>query len=309
MALKLALFFALTAATSAARSEAARTRKDVEYTLDTYYSVPDLDVVYTTNMRPALKVLNAWARERDRDFGLFIQTKPTQGLFYPRRISMIGISRGHRVLLFDLKPYLRPWPQPLPDFLEDFLEHENHTFYGMGLMDTAARLAFEFDCVIRCVDYRIRSWPRMQLGGGLYGLVARHLRMPIARPETLRALSSQLVHTHLQWAVFDYFSRLSGDPDPSWLITKAEMFGVGPVYLRVAGAKHDWSSARLEWMHSMHNQQSNRAALQRALGSLRRRDQGGRHEGDRDLEEEEQEQGGGSEEWEVEGNDVFTHAV
>jgi len=270
-------------------------QKDVEYTLDTYYQVPDLDVVYTTNMRPALRVLNVWAQQQDRDFGLFIRTMPCQGLFYPRRISMIGISRGHRVLLFDLKPCLRPWPQPLPDFLEDFMEHENHTFWGMGLKDTAARLAFEFDCVIRCVDYRIRAWPQMQLGGGLYGLANRHLRMAIARPDTLRALSSQLVHTHLQWAVFDYFSRLYGEADPAWQITKAEMFGAGPVYLRVAGAKHDWSSARLEWMHTMHERPSGNSVLQRALGSLR----------SRPAVEEEEEDG----DWEVEGDDVFTHAV
>lgn len=52
---------------------------------------------------------------------------PTQNhAFFPVRAEMIGVARGRRVLLFDLRPHLREVPRPLPEPIAAFLESSTH---------------------------------------------------------------------------------------------------------------------------------------------------------------------------------------
>lgn len=68
--------------------------------------------------------------------------------FSPARVALLGISRGSKVLIFDLR-HLREVPVPLPEPVAVFLEDPGRTFYGMGLSHGCGSLAFEFDAVAR----------------------------------------------------------------------------------------------------------------------------------------------------------------
>jgi len=208
--------------------------------------VPKLEVLRTNNMDEAMAFIGAWSDARD--FGMFAKFAPDSGAFAPKRVVLLGICRYTRVLLLDLKPYLADSPRPLPSPLAEFLEDGRRTFYGMGLLQAAAHLAFEFDTVIRCVDFRVRAWRQLELGGGLYGVANRYFETSFARPPTLSRPSGQAVHAWLQWAVASYFMMFVGVPSEDWVIKPAELFGAGPMYLRVEEPKHEWNEAMVEWM-------------------------------------------------------------
>lgn len=83
-------------------------------------------------------------------------------------------------------------------------------------------------------------------------------------------MSSQARHTYLQWSVAHYFMVFHGPPKEDWIIAKSELFEAGPVYLRVAEPRHDWSAAREAWA----GRKQERAALSilRTLHIWRSRD-------------------------------------
>jgi len=74
------------------------------------YGVPKLEALKTSNDTEAAAFLAEWSAEKD--FGLFLQLVPDNRGFFPSRVGLLGISRGTRVLLFDLKPHLRKNPMP-----------------------------------------------------------------------------------------------------------------------------------------------------------------------------------------------------
>jgi len=113
----------------------------------------------------------------------------------------------------------------------------------------------------------------LSLGGGLYGVANRYFETSFSRPPTLARPSGQAVHAWLQWALASYFMMFFGPPSEDWIITRAELFGAGPMYLRVEEPKHDWSDAMEEWM-------------------LRQRDRLLQEESDDDEVEEEEDQEG-----------------
>lgn len=207
---------------------------------------PKLEVLRTSDVAEAAEFLAEWSSARD--FGMFAKFAPHTEAFAPRRVVLLGICRYTRVLLLDLRPFLGDAPQPMPAQLAEFLEDERRTFYGMGLMKAAAHLAFEFDLVIRCIDFRVRAWRQLSLGGGLYGVANRYLETSFARPPTLARPQGQAVHAWLQWALASYFMMFFGPPSEDWVVTRAELFGAGPMYLRVHEPKHDWSEAMEDWM-------------------------------------------------------------
>jgi len=100
------------------------------------------------------------------------------------------------------------------------------------------------------VDYNVRAWRELKLGGGLYGVFNRFVSLDIDlwRPDNLESLSAQARHTYLQWSVAHYFGTFYGAALEDWIITKTELFEAGPVYLRVAQPRHDWCKAREDWM-------------------------------------------------------------
>mmetsp|Transcript_42089 Transcript_42089/g.117175 ORF Transcript_42089/g.117175 Transcript_42089/m.117175 type:complete len:205 (-) Transcript_42089:130-744(-) len=171
-----------------------------------------------------------------------------------------------RVLVFDLRPFLREVPSPLPRPLAAFLEDRSRTFFGMDLKRSAGRLAFEIDTVIRAVDFNVRAWPELRLGGGLYGVFNRFVSLDVDlwRPDNLESLSSQARHAYLQWSVAHYFTTFYGAANEDWLISKSELFEAGPVYLCVAKPRHEWDKAREEWMQ----RKQERAAMS-IMNSLR----------------------------------------
>lgn len=117
------------------------------------------------------------------------------------------------MLLIDLRAYLREVPAPLPEPIAAFLEGGGRTFYGMGLKHGAARLAFEFDTVIRCVDFNVRTWPALRRGGGIYGVYNRYISsVDLWRHDNLDTMSSQARHAYLQWSVAHYFMMFHGPP-------------------------------------------------------------------------------------------------
>lgn len=115
-------------------------------------------------------------------------------------------------------------------------------------------MAFEFDTVVRGVDIGRRAWPLATRGGGLYDIFNTLVSTDIDlwRPDNLHSLPAQARHTYLQWAVADHLLTKHGQAGDHCLITMAELFDAGPVYLRVATPKHDWTAARREWMRSRH---------------------------------------------------------
>jgi len=242
--LKVALSLTWCGGSLSARSTVGR---DLHVRLDPFWGVPDLDVVYTSQVDEAAAQLSKWSEFHE--FGLYVKMAGTDNkAFSPARVALLGISRGSKVLIFDLR-HLREVPVPLPEPVAVFLEDPGRTFYGMGLSHGCGSLAFEFDAVARCVDLAGRAWPQIKRGGGIYGLFNRYVSdIDLWRPDSLETLSSQARHAYLQWAVPHYFMSFHGPPREEWVLTMSKLFAAGPIWLRVADPKHEWSSARKEWM-------------------------------------------------------------
>eukprot|EP00429_Kryptoperidinium_foliaceum_P079373 CAMPEP_0176209498 /NCGR_PEP_ID=MMETSP0121_2-20121125/13663_1 /TAXON_ID=160619 /ORGANISM="Kryptoperidinium foliaceum, Strain CCMP 1326" /LENGTH=320 /DNA_ID=CAMNT_0017548509 /DNA_START=59 /DNA_END=1021 /DNA_ORIENTATION=- len=242
--LKVISLFCFPAAACGARLE----QRDLPVTLKPFYGVPSLDVLFSQNVDQAMALLSRWSDARD--FGLFVQRERTDNkAYFPVRVVLLGISRGNRVLILDLRPYLREVPAPLPGPLAEWLEHPSRTFFGMDLKRGAGRLAFEFDVVIRAVDFGVRSWPQLRRDAGIYNLFNHFVSDgDLWRPDSLATLSSQARHSYLQWSVAHYFMLFHGPADEDWIITMTELFESGPVYLRVKQPRHDWKEARELWI-------------------------------------------------------------
>lgn len=110
-----------------------------------------------------------------------------------------------------------------------------------------AALAFECDTVIRCVDFNVRTWRNMAVGGGVYGLASRYFGAKFEPRPPLKHVHGQAVNTYLPWALTEYFLSFSGAWKEDWLITEAEMFGNGPSHIRVERPAHDWAEAQKAW--------------------------------------------------------------
>jgi len=152
------------------------------------------------------------------------------------------------VLIFDLKPHLRKNPRPLPRRLGRFLTDSSRTFLGLGLQSPAGHLAFEFDAVVRCVDYRVRALRQMSIEGGFFGLARTYFGTQWRKRPSLRTVDGQAVATYLQWAVAEYFMAFYGERQESWVISKAELFAHGPRAMRVEKPQNEWDDARQEWV-------------------------------------------------------------
>ena len=130
----------------------------------------------------------------------------------------------------------------------------------MGLAVDLGRLAFEFDCVARGVDYAKRAWP-LVLGGGLAGLANRLTGLAVAQSAKItrsdweeRPLSpEQMLYiaedAYLSWAVADHFISTSGMPvQPEWILTMCELYGEGSHLFRqgmyLPQFDRDWTEAR-----------------------------------------------------------------
>mmetsp|Transcript_109114 Transcript_109114/g.315242 ORF Transcript_109114/g.315242 Transcript_109114/m.315242 type:complete len:305 (+) Transcript_109114:83-997(+) len=226
---------------------AGRLEQAMPVVLEAFYGVPKLEVMFSSSVAHTVAALARWSTERD--FGLFVRAEHTQEpKFFPVRVVTLGICRGNRVLIMDLRPLLGRIPAPLPRPITEWLEHPNRTFYGMDLRRGAGRMAFEFDCVLRAVDYSVRSWPELRRGAGLYDAFKGHVSdVDLWRPDSLQTLSGQARHAYIQWAVAQHFMTLRGRADEEWVITEAELFEAGPVYLRVAQPRHDWTRAKALW--------------------------------------------------------------
>eukprot|EP00438_Fugacium_kawagutii_P026045 Skav215417 [mRNA] locus=scaffold356:440717:448767:- [translate_table: standard] len=145
-------------------------------------------------------------------------------------------------------------------------QNEEHTFYGMGLAQDLARLAFEFDCVCDGVDFNLRAWKHLEpLKGGLTGLANRVLGTSVEQSKSVtrsnwdkRPLSEQQMtyvaeDAYLSWKVAARMLKVSDDKmQPDWLVSLAEIYGNGQVLVRhnlcVANAVHDWTTAQKEWL-------------------------------------------------------------
>jgi len=221
---KFALVWYLPLSCGAVRTEAGR---DLPFTSDPFYGVPELDVLFSSNVDQAKSFLEGW--EGAREFGLFVRRVHSQNqAYFPIRVDLLGICRGRRVLIFDLRPHLREVPMPLPQPLAEWFEHPSRTFFGMDLKRGAARLAFEFGLVIRAVDFRTRTWPQLSRSAGLYDLFNRFISdIDLWQPDNLETLSSQARHTFLHWSVAHYFMMFYGPADEDWVITMTELFECG----------------------------------------------------------------------------------
>jgi len=220
--------------------------------------IPRLDIVRTSSVWEAETWFSKW--DDGAEFGLVVACVPTkEPAFLPERVTSLAISRERQVLIFDLRPFFRPIPQPLPGIISNFLQDKHRLFFGLGLLQGAARLAFEFDCVIRCVDLSLRKWTQLKLGGGLPAIAKRHLRIAYDPEELVKKRHSLLPgRTWLQWALADHFSRTHGPPSANWTVTMVEMYGVGPVHLKVPYVTHDWTEARREWLQILHTREEAR---------------------------------------------------
>ncbi|CAE8628255.1 unnamed protein product, partial [Polarella glacialis] len=211
------------------------------------------------------------------DFGLDLEWKPTfQAGEAPSRSALLQISSGPWVLIFDLFARRR-MRSPMPDCLWKFLTNESHTFYGMGLVEDLARLAFEFDTICHGVDFARRAWPEIVLGGGLGGLGNRVLGTTVQQSKKvtmsnwqLRPLSQvQLTYlaedAYLSWAVADHFLIERKAPVcAEWPLTMAELYAGGRKFLEhglaVPKPAYDWTAARLE-----HEEAAKAKAAQRII--------------------------------------------
>jgi len=229
-------------------------------TIPTHDGIPNLDVLYTGDPEDAAAFLASWPIARH--VGLDLEYRPIfkKGV-PPSRSALLQLSAGPKVLLFDLEAIRRKTPEPLPAGIAAFLESPEHTFYGMGLTGDVARLAFEFDCIVRGIDF-LQSWPSFAPSGGLAGAANRYIGCDAKtkksvtlsnwdlRPLTLEQLTYAAEDAYLSWAVADHFIRREGLVDEEQLISMAAMYSAGRA-LRVPGvgvpsSRHDWEDAAAE---------------------------------------------------------------
>lgn len=252
---QLVVYLSLPLASWGARSRSTGYEDGISFTLPPAAGLPKLDVHYTADIQVAASIIGEWSNERH--FGMrAVRRKVGNGTQKVFCTELLAISSGHRVLLFDLRPLACSVPRHLPEVLDEFLENSKNTFYGFGLAGSVARMAFEFDCVIRCVDFHARAWPELKRGGNAYELANSLLGTKLdanppgswsQRPITLWQLVLMAEYAYLQWALADYFLREHGRVQKSWHITMAEMYGLGTRSMLMPEARHNWTQPSLDW--------------------------------------------------------------
>mmetsp|Transcript_49786 Transcript_49786/g.115561 ORF Transcript_49786/g.115561 Transcript_49786/m.115561 type:complete len:261 (+) Transcript_49786:42-824(+) len=222
--------------------------------------LPDITLLVTSDEGEAAWFIKGWGEVHH--FGLDLEWKPTFTRGQYSRVATLQICSGPWVLVFDLTAIRRAKAQPLPDTLWSFLENSAHWFYGMGLLDDAARLAFEFDCVINGVDFLGGKAGALQMGGGLVGVANRVLGTAVqqskkftmsnwdARPLSSTQLQYLAEDAYLSWGLATYLlSR--GPPALEWLVTPAEIYRHAQSVLAsghaVRNSIHNWEPVRAEY--------------------------------------------------------------
>mmetsp|Transcript_115580 Transcript_115580/g.323176 ORF Transcript_115580/g.323176 Transcript_115580/m.323176 type:complete len:274 (-) Transcript_115580:90-911(-) len=184
--------------------------------------VPELSVLYTADDDAVLEFLHDWWGEWH--LGLMVAR-------HDNRTSLVAMCANARVLIFDLRR--RPAEQlPFPPALEAFMCHERRTFYGAGLLRAVSRFIYERGCDLRVVDFAMRKWPGMELGGGLRAMAQRHLGVgetghvaPGAwqRPLSVGQVTVAAENVYLRWALAMHFRQYEGEADEDWLLNGSEM--------------------------------------------------------------------------------------
>jgi len=229
--------------------------------------IPELEVLYTSSAMEAAAFLDKWSEQRT--FGLYLQCgRDGRCRVGDGSIALVGICHGPRVLVFDLRPSFLRSPTTLPAPLAAFLENKDHTFFGMGLLDTAARLATDFRVVTNCMDYSVRAWHQMDLSGGLHSMAKRYLGVRPERLPALTGLSGQAAHAYLEWAVADHFTRRHGAHLPEWVVTMPELFRTHVLHPSGAAA-YDWGAEQVERKQRQHRRAAARLHRRLAVANER----------------------------------------
>mmetsp|Transcript_118991 Transcript_118991/g.341886 ORF Transcript_118991/g.341886 Transcript_118991/m.341886 type:complete len:541 (+) Transcript_118991:75-1697(+) len=213
------------------------------FVLRAHSGLPDLEVLYTSYAEDACDFVTRW--KSVSQLGLDMeQAHRQQGALAPSVPSLLQISAGDSVLIFDLAPWREAGSKSLPECLVSFLVSEGRTFFGMGLFKNAAILACEFDCVVQAVDMGIRAWPEVMLAeGGLIGMSEEYLGITLkpndalaksdwtSRPLSPTSLGYLAERSHLTWALANHFIKRYGPADKRWIRTEEELYRVGPKVL------------------------------------------------------------------------------
>lgn len=247
--------------------------------------LPDITILVTGDENEAARFIKDWAGSSN--FGLDLEWRPTYQKGQYSRVATLQVCAGPWVLVFDLTARRRKQLQHLPDVLWYFLENDEHWFYGMGLVEDAARLAFEFDCIIAGIDFaQGKAWPEMiQLGGGLEGLANRVLGTTVqqsakitrsnwdARPLSEKQLQYCAEDAYLSWALAMHFMEREL-PHENWLISMAEVYGRGQgiasAGYSIPDAVHDWELARQEYEEIQLDKKRTANAKKNSLRTLKR---------------------------------------
>lgn len=245
--LKLALLVAWPLVSIGSRVTPGNHRGEVRL-IEGQRGVPKLEVLRTSSPEDVASYLEEWSTARR--FGLFVQLAPASVGRFQQRVALLGICRGSKVLLFDVRPFLRQQPRPLPSALSDFLSDEKNTFFGMGLLRPVAQLTEEFDIDVRVIDLKVRGWKQVNVEAGFYRVAERYLGFA-ARRASLRQLQGQAIHTYLQWALADYCISSFGKPQEGWVLTEEELSEARPKKVRTLMAKPGVGSAEGEEEHEM----------------------------------------------------------
>jgi len=191
--------------------------------------LPSLEVLRTSSPAEAAAFLAPWSSARE--FGLFVQLA-SDSASRSQRVALLAISSGPRVMIFDLRPFLRREPRPLAPALAEFLGDESRTLFGLGLLRPAAQLAKEFNVTMRSVDMRVRAWPAAKLDGGVYRVAERLLGVALAPRPSMRQLDGQAVAAYLQWAVAGHCITAWGAPKAAWLLSEEDLAEVPAAKIR-----------------------------------------------------------------------------
>ncbi|CAJ1423726.1 unnamed protein product [Effrenium voratum] len=263
--------------------------------------LPDINLLVTSDPGDIEDFLSGW--EGRYHFGLDMEWKPSyEKGAPPNRSALLTICNGPWVLAVDLVPWRKPRPAPFFDGLWSFLENESHTFYGMGLAQDLARLAFEFDCLCDGVDFALRAWREIgPLSGGLTGLANRLLGTTVEQQKSVtrsnwdkRPLSEKQLQylaedAYLSWKIAARLFKTS-QADANWLVTMDEMYGNGKQHLQhhlyVKQSVHDWSEAEMVWNQKQAIRQEEQREKQRVKEQERKK----RREAEREAEQEAAEQ-------------------
>jgi len=254
--------------------------------------LPDITVLLTSKEEEAKAFIDAWRSSGYSYFGLDLEWKPNRQKGMHSRSALLQVSAGPWVLVFDLKAIQTRQPRPLPDILWYFLENAQHTFYGMGLLEDAARLAFEFDCVVYGIDFaQGKAWNGLyELSGGLSGLANRVLGTSVHQSKSLtlsnwdsRPLTGDQIQylaedAYMSWALAQHFISINS-PRVEWYCTMGELYGRGrsivDAGMSVRHSVHDWQAAEEEWSQICEAKAAAKQAqktLQRQEHRHRRRD-------------------------------------